>query len=558
MDLQSGELFVKLKDRWYSAGLTCKKRNFEVDSLMALIQHASIKLKNKIYGRKEEQTAVLTLDPSETQPPPLPFIPNVNNYVVHSKPMSPAMRKNYIKDRVQAAVTYITEYGNTMLWSLEDLAPPHKLMQRLQIVFGRADAVRKAVDKVIENDDEIRRKKCMHYLRPPKRFPVPEDMEDEETATWFNWIHLETQALLEDLNEEIRLQNKAYDPFTKHIVYAPTNSVQEETEVRSSQEPIRKQKAKGEIPPDRHEEKLAPPLPMENTSKPLPQHTNSRRSKILPTARDIRSKPLAYTARVNTTRWQINYDSINWDGNNTSYMPLLTGRQQTAIEQFSINDTMDIRLCYRCGEEGHIRKYCNINVHCEFCKSYTHHTSVCRSYANFVRAHPMASSRKTSPAQEWIQEPTEEAITSNIRVQSCEESSDKREVDRRRELSEITQRHLERVINTMIPLSGCSSVDPVDSAPVNSLVTQPSERDIEGLEFKQGRKEKEKQVIVNNVYISDRENGWKQLARGEIPQDIPRDKTQDNYSEISPNKTHLEGSSEQPKLDRDKKYSNMD
>ena len=56
VDLQSGELFVKLKNKWHPAGLTCKKRNFEVDSLMALIQHASIKLKNKIYGRKEEQT----------------------------------------------------------------------------------------------------------------------------------------------------------------------------------------------------------------------------------------------------------------------------------------------------------------------------------------------------------------------------------------------------------------------------------------------------------------------------------------------------------------------
>ena len=93
VDLQSGELFVKLNGKWHPAGLTCEKRNFEVDSLMALIQHASIRLKNKIYGRKEEQTAVLTLDPAEAQPPPLPFIPRVANYLLHSKPMSPAMRK---------------------------------------------------------------------------------------------------------------------------------------------------------------------------------------------------------------------------------------------------------------------------------------------------------------------------------------------------------------------------------------------------------------------------------------------------------------------------------
>ena len=154
--------------------------------------------------------------------------------------MSPAMRKNYIKDRAQAAVTYITEYGNTTLWSLEKLVPVHKLTQCLQIMFGRVDAVRKAVDEVIENDNEIRRKKCMHYLKPPKRFPVPEDMENEETATWINWIHVETQALLEDLNEEIKLQNEADDPFTKHIIYAPTKSIQGPTEFQNSQEPVRK------------------------------------------------------------------------------------------------------------------------------------------------------------------------------------------------------------------------------------------------------------------------------------------------------------------------------
>ena len=49
VDLQSGELFFKLQNRWHPAGLKCKKRNFEVDSLMVLIQHASISLKNKIY-----------------------------------------------------------------------------------------------------------------------------------------------------------------------------------------------------------------------------------------------------------------------------------------------------------------------------------------------------------------------------------------------------------------------------------------------------------------------------------------------------------------------------
>ena len=78
---------------------------------MALIQHTSIRLKNSLY--KNENTDILVLDLAKAQPPRLPFIPDIGNYITHDKPMSPAMQKNYIKDRAQAAVTYIMEYGNT-------------------------------------------------------------------------------------------------------------------------------------------------------------------------------------------------------------------------------------------------------------------------------------------------------------------------------------------------------------------------------------------------------------------------------------------------------------
>ena len=156
------------------------------------------------------------------------------------------MRKNYIKDRAQAAVTYITEYGNTKLWTMENLVPAHKLRQRLQIVFGKTNALREVIDKAIGCDDEIRRKKCMRYLKPPKRFPAPEEMDREETAGWISWIHQETRTLLEDLNEEIRLQNERDDPFTKNVVYA--------TDTRYTNE------ISPEEYPQQTEDKLASPL----------------------------------------------------------------------------------------------------------------------------------------------------------------------------------------------------------------------------------------------------------------------------------------------------------
>ena len=187
---------------------------------------------------------------------------------------------------------------------------------------------------------------------------------------------MDTQAMLEDLNEEIRLQNKADDPFSQHIMYASTKSAQKPTEFQSNREPVEKHRANSEIPPDRHEqqleEKLASPLPIENMSKKLPQCINNQCGEILPVIREVRSKPPIYTAKTNNIRRQINYDNMNWDGNNTSYMPLPSGRQQIVPDHFSINNSTDIRLCYRCGGEGHVRKYCNTNVHCEFCKSYTH------------------------------------------------------------------------------------------------------------------------------------------------------------------------------------------
>ena len=132
IDLQSGELFVKLQSKWHPTGLTYQKQDFKVDQLVALIQNTSIRLKNSLH--KNENTDVLVLDPAKAQPPPLPFIPDIGNYIMHDKPMSPAMRKNYIKDRAQAAVTYITEYGNTRLWTRENLVPEHKLRQCLQTV----------------------------------------------------------------------------------------------------------------------------------------------------------------------------------------------------------------------------------------------------------------------------------------------------------------------------------------------------------------------------------------------------------------------------------------
>ena len=202
------------------------------------------------------------------------------------------------------------EYNNTRLWKLEDKVSPENLDQRLQIIFGRTNAVREAVDKALEKDDEIRRRTNMRYLESPTRFPTPDTMHVYEPSRWITWIQDETQRLLEGLNEEIRLLNEIDDPF----VNTPEQQIP---------------RNKGEIPPV---EKLATPLVPEKVDNPLPQRTKPITRKGTdeippantqePVQNTVQGKPPTHNIRP--AKRQINYDSAmqpqeylnaNWEQN---------------------------------------------------------------------------------------------------------------------------------------------------------------------------------------------------------------------------------------------------
>ena len=44
-----------------------------------------------------------------------------------------------------------------------------------------------------------------------------------------------------------------------------------------------------------------------------------------------------------------------------------------------------------------MKRQCTANVACDFCKTRSHATLACRTYANFVKGHPLTSSRKNTP-----------------------------------------------------------------------------------------------------------------------------------------------------------------
>ena len=142
VDLHTGDLFAAMQGTWYRLEVGCRKIGFVTENLPTLLEHAGARLKKQLQPMDIEQTTVLCLDPTKAKAPPIPFIPNAHNYEVqHGGNVTHTARKNYIKDRTQAAETYITEYNNTRLWKLEDKVPSENLDQRLQIVFGRVNAL---------------------------------------------------------------------------------------------------------------------------------------------------------------------------------------------------------------------------------------------------------------------------------------------------------------------------------------------------------------------------------------------------------------------------------
>ena len=74
--------------------------------------------------------------------------------------------------------------------------------------------------------------------------------------------------------------------------------------------------------------------------------------------------------------------------------------------QFPTRKDTDNRLCSKCGDIGHWRRYCRATAWCRFCTSEMHSTQACRRYVNFVRDNPIASNRRTTPEQPqppWVQ-----------------------------------------------------------------------------------------------------------------------------------------------------------
>ena len=174
----------------------------------------------------EQQTPLVDIRRSPRHfkaPPPLPAMDEPAVYVLHSDVIQVNTRKNYVRDRMLAALIYISEYMETKRIMTEGRYNNEELLVRLRAVFGHVDQVRDHIDRALQQDDAYRRKRDMRFLMLPTHFPRPESMGQGDIAVWTNWIREETDEIMKQLQEERDSRSDPDDRFngTVNGVFLP-------------------------------------------------------------------------------------------------------------------------------------------------------------------------------------------------------------------------------------------------------------------------------------------------------------------------------------------------
>ena len=217
-------MFAYIRQQWRQSGLYCSSKPFVINDLIPKVERQGQAVWAELDA--EDQTPLVNIRRSPGRfevPPPLPVMDEPAMYILHPNVMQINTRKNYVRDRMRAALIYISEYDETKRMMTEGRYNNDDLLVRLRAVFGRVDQVRHHIDVALQQDDAHRRKRNMRFLMLPTRFPRPESMGQGDIAVWTNWIREETDEIMKQLEEERDSRSDPDDPFngTANGVFRP-------------------------------------------------------------------------------------------------------------------------------------------------------------------------------------------------------------------------------------------------------------------------------------------------------------------------------------------------
>ena len=224
VDLGTGEMVAYIRQQWRRTGLYCSDKPFVINDLIPKVERQGQAVWAELEA--EDQTPLVNIRRSPGRfevPPPLPVMDEPAVYVLHPDVMQINTRKNYVRDRMRAALIYVSEYVETKRMMTERRYNNDDRLVRLRAVFGRVDQVRHHIDLALQQGDAHRRKRNMRFLVLPTRFPRPENMAQGDISVWTNWIREETDEIMKQLEEERHSRSDPDDPFsgTANGVFQP-------------------------------------------------------------------------------------------------------------------------------------------------------------------------------------------------------------------------------------------------------------------------------------------------------------------------------------------------
>ena len=224
VDLETGEMFAYIQQQWRRTGLYCSDKPFVINDLIPKVEQQGQAIWTELEAKEQTLLVNIRRSPGRFEvPPPLPAMDEPTIYVLHPGVMQVNTRKNYVRDRMRAALIYISEYAETKCMMTEGRYNNEELLVRLRAVFGRVDQVRHHIDIALQQDDAHRRKRNMRFLILPMRFPRLESMGQGDIAVWTNWIREETDEIMKQLEEERDSRSDPDDLFngTANGVFLP-------------------------------------------------------------------------------------------------------------------------------------------------------------------------------------------------------------------------------------------------------------------------------------------------------------------------------------------------
>ena len=108
VDLEMGEMFAYIRQQWRRAGLYCSNQPFVINDLIPKVEHHGQVMWTELEAEQQIPLVDIRRSPRHFEiPPPLPAMDEPAVYILHSDVMQVNTRKNYVRDRMRAALIYI-------------------------------------------------------------------------------------------------------------------------------------------------------------------------------------------------------------------------------------------------------------------------------------------------------------------------------------------------------------------------------------------------------------------------------------------------------------------